>query len=104
MNIEELAQILSRHKEEFAKSGKTGFNMPEALHIICQEIIGLKAPKSYGKSSAPYIKNPDLFKAVNFADAMIKKGTAYEPAVRKAAEYYKANPQEVADELRKRGK
>ena len=105
MKIEQLVEKFKNDSEEFSKSGKPGFNMPEAFHTICQEIVSLKgSPKPYPKkSSAPFIKDPNLFKAVNFADAMVKKGTAHGLAVQKAADYYQASVHDIAAELAKRG-
>ncbi len=105
MKIEQLVEKFKNDSEEFSKSGKTGFSMPEALHTICEEIICLKgSPKTYTKkSSTPFIKDPELFKAVNFADAMVKKGTAHGLAVQKASDYYHVSVHDVASELAKRG-
>lgn len=51
----------------------------------------------------PFIENEDVFKAVNFAASMIKKGTAKGLAIHKAANYYKVDQAEVASNLGKRG-
>lgn len=50
-----------------------------------------------------YIENEDLFKAVNFAASMIKKGTKHGLAIHKSAKYYNLNKSEIASELGKRG-
>ncbi len=50
-----------------------------------------------------YIADQDVFKAVNFASEMIKKGTAKGLAIHKAAQYYKVDRSEVASNLGKRG-
>jgi len=51
----------------------------------------------------PYIEDENVFKAVNFASSMIKKGTRNGLAIHKAANYYNVNQSEVASELGKRG-
>lgn len=51
----------------------------------------------------PYIADENIFKAVNFAATMIKKGTKPGLAIHKAASYYKVNKSEVASEVGKRG-
>ncbi len=109
MKIEELVETFKRHHEEHLKRSKGtpqegSFNISQALHVICQEIVALKGfPKSADKkSSTPFIKDKELFKAVNFADAMVKKGTAHELAVQKASNYYQVSQQDLDTELRKR--
>lgn len=50
-----------------------------------------------------YIKDSDVYKAVNFAASMIKKGTRTGLAVYKAASYYNVSSSEVAHHLGSRG-
>jgi hypothetical protein len=109
MKIEELVETFKKHHEDHLKRSKGtpqegSFNISEALHVICQEIVALKgSPKSAEKkSSTPFIKDKELFKAVNFADAMVKKGTAHGLAVQKASNYYQVSEKDVDTELTKR--
>jgi len=50
-----------------------------------------------------YIENQNVFKAVNFAASMKKKGTPAGLAIHKAASYYNVDKSEVASHLGKRG-
>lgn len=50
-----------------------------------------------------YISDKNLFNAVSFASAMIKKGTSPALASHKAAAYYEVSTSDVASELGKRG-
>jgi len=50
-----------------------------------------------------FIADENVFKAVNFASSMIKKGTPIGLAIYKAASYYKVATKKVAHYLGKRG-
>lgn len=54
-------------------------------------------------NSFPYIKDPILFRAVNFATKMVGDGRGLDRASEIAANYYKLNKDEVKNELKLRG-